>query len=189
MKTDCIVIIDSDVVLIKNLSASQFYAGEAIRLYEQPAVVHEGMSRHRLWTRVAHDLLGLNWTEDLTFPDYVGGVVSWDPTLVRDCLLRVEAVSGIPWSSALSRQLHYSEFILYGTYVRNFGTPEQQSYIEPNTLCHSYWSPIPLDDSGATRFIESYDGNDIAVHIQSNSGTPQEIIDEVVSSLSEGQRL
>ncbi|PQZ91088.1 hypothetical protein CQ018_14070 [Arthrobacter sp. MYb227] len=186
--SDCIVIIDSDVVLIKKLNASQFYSGATVRLYEQPAVVHEGMARHRVWTRVAREMLGLCGTDDATFPDYVGGIVSWDPALVRDCLHRVETVSGIPWASALSKQLHFSEFILYGTYVRNFGTLEQQSYVKPNTLCHSYWSPIPLDRSGASRFIEAYDKNDIAVHIQSNSETPQEIIAGIVNHLSEEQR-
>ncbi|KAA0977551.1 hypothetical protein FQ154_07460 [Paeniglutamicibacter gangotriensis] len=189
LDADGIIIIDSDVVLIRNLSPEQFHAGCAVRLYEKPLAVHSGMERHQLWTRVAHELLGLAWNSDSAFPDYVGGIISWDPVLVKQCLLRVEEVSGKPWATALSRQLHFSEFILYGTFVHNFGTAEQRSFSAPRTLCHSYWSPTPLDGTGAEEFIKAYDGNDIAVHIQSNSGTRQEIVDGVIEALMEGAPL
>lgn len=184
LDADAVVIIDSDVVLIQNFKTSMFADDAAVRLYEHPGAVHPGLARHRHWTRVAHELLGLPWDDQCDFPDYVGGIVSWDPKLVSGCLGRIEEVTGIRWATALSKELHFSEFILYGTYVLHFGTAEQRSFISSRTLCHSYWAPVPMDKAAATNFIDSFDGLDIAVHIQSNSRTPREVVDDVVLALT-----
>ncbi len=180
---DAVVIIDSDVVLIRPMDASTFVRGGAVRLYEKPDAVTADLDRHLTWTRTAYDLLGLPWSDEASFPDYVGGIVSWDPLLLAACLERVQAVSGADWATTVARRLHVSEFILYGTYVRNFGTPAARSFSEPRTLCHSYWSPTPLTHEQADSFAAGYDKRDLAVHVQSNSGTATEVIDRVVSAL------
>ena len=93
-----------------------------MRLYEKPGAVTAGMDRHVLWTRTAHRLLGLPAPESEVHPDYVAGIVTWDPELLAACLARIELVTGTSWASAVGSQLHFSEFILYGTFVRHFGT-------------------------------------------------------------------
>jgi hypothetical protein len=116
-------------------------------------------------------------------PDYVAGIVSWDPSLVTSCLERVQEVTGRTWATAISRELHFSEFILYGTYVRHFAGVEQRSFIQPSTLCHSYWSPTPMSQAQVSGFIEAFGATDVAVHIQSNSSTPGEIREQVLTRL------
>lgn len=184
---DAVVIVDSDVVLIRPMSAEMFFRGESVRFYELKGAVTPEMSRHFAWTRTAHELLGIPWDKEGSFSDFVGGVVSWDPAIVSACLKRIEEVKGTSWAVALSGKLHFSEFILYGIFVRNFGTEQQRAFEASHTLCHSYWSPTPLTGEGAEKFVSQYDERDVAVHIQSNSGTPRQIVDGVVASLTSGR--
>jgi Family of unknown function (DUF6492) len=183
LKCDALVIIDSDVVLVRPLEADTFFRGDAVRIYEKPDGVTAELDRHTRWTRTAYDLLGIPWRGETCFPDYVGGIVSWDPQLAADCLDRIESVSRTDWATAVASQLQFSEFILYGTYARHFGSAEQRSFCEPTTMCHSYWSPVPMSEQEAESFVHDYEQQDIAVHIQSNSGTPTKIVDFVLSSL------
>lgn len=188
LERDGIVIIDSDVVLIRPMPASTFFRGNSVRLYEKPHGITSELARHCRWTRTAYELLGIPWSGELSFPDYVGGIVSWDPELTRRCLNRVAAVAGTDWATAVSKQLHFSEFILYGTYVRHFGTEEQRSFCESSTLCHSYWSSAPLSLEQASVFATELGNRDVAIHIQSNSRTAPAVVDSVVSAMIGGRK-
>jgi hypothetical protein len=180
LPAQAVVIIDSDVVLVRPMPADSYFRGETVRTYENPGGLTGNLPRHVLWTKNAHELLGLPWAEQDSYPDYVGGIVSWDPAVVRGCLTRIEAVTGRDWATAVTRYLHFSEFILYGTYLRHFGSTVQQSFCEPLTRCHSYWSPVPLTQAAASAFVESRSEHDFAVHIQSNSGTEQDLINRIL---------
>lgn len=183
LSCDAVVIIDSDVVLVRPMPVQTYIRNGAVRLYEMPGAVTEDLPRHMQWTRTAHELLGIPWQPLTSFPDYIGGIVSWDPQVVRGCLTRIEEVSGSSWAGTVARRLHVSEFILYGTYARHFGTEHQYSFREPSTLCHSYWSPTPLGEQEADAFVAAYSPRNLAVHIQSNSRTPQQVIEAVVAGV------
>jgi hypothetical protein len=189
LETDAVVIIDSDVVLIRSMPAEAFFRERVVRLYEKPNGITPELARHSRWTRTAYELLGLPWSGEVIFPDYVGGIVSWDPELTLSCLNRVAAVAGTDWATAVAKQLHFSEFILYGTYVRHFGTAQQRSFCAATTLCHSYWSSAPLSFDGARSFAAELTENDVAIHIQSNSHTEPTVVDSVISALSGSDQL
>lgn len=182
---DAVIIVDSDVVLVRKLKAGDFHQAGAVRLFEHPGAIAPGMERHVAWTRTAHRLLGLPPPGPAPFPDYIGGIVSWDPGIVADCLKKIEEVSGRSWGTAIGRELHFSEFILYGTYLRHFGTPGELRFVRPATLCHSYWKPSPMSAQDAETFVQSFTDEDVAVHVQSNSGTALELVDDIVKGLSE----
>lgn len=178
-----VVIIDSDVVLVRPMPAALFLRSGTVRLFEMPNAITGDMDRHVTWTRTAHRLLGLPDPAGPAYPDYVGGIVTWDPELVSACLARVEEVTGKSWATAIAAQLHFSEFILYGTYVRHFGSEQQVAFTEPSTLCHSYWDPAPLTGARVDRFIAAFGPTDIAVHIQSNSVTSGETASQVMAAV------
>lgn len=183
LAADAVVIIDSDVVLVRPMPSDSYFRGDAVRLFEKPGAVTADLQRHLQWTRTAHTLLGLPWKDQESYPDYVGGIVSWDPRIVEACLARIQEVSKTDWATAVTRHLHFSEFILYGTYLRHFGNQTERSFCEPSTRCHSYWSPLPLTDAAAAAFIGAYSDDDLAVHVQSNSGTDQDLIDRILLGL------
>jgi hypothetical protein len=180
---DAVVVVDSDVVLLRPMATELFFRDRAVRLYEKPDAITADMDRHVMWTWAAHQLLGLPAPEATTHPDYVAGIITWDPKLVAACLDRIEEVAGKPWATAIGAQLHFSEFILYGTYVHHFGDRQQRSFTETSTMCHSYWEPVPLRGSRVERFIKAFELSDVAVHIQSNSSTSEAVCRHVLTTL------
>lgn len=184
MKTDAVLVIDSDVVLVRRLNREVFFRGDTVRLYDEPEAIGESMPRHTQWVEAAHELLGLPAPTGKLLTDNIAGVVTWDPKIVKACLARVEEATGKDWATAFGAHLHISEFILYGVYVRNFGTEAQRAYMEPTTLCHSHWEPKAMQYGAVQRFIEEFGPQDIAVHVQSNSQTSIELIDQLAAALS-----
>ncbi|MBP1233438.1 hypothetical protein JOE40_003082 [Arthrobacter sp. PvP102] len=77
--TDATVIIDSDVVLLRPMPAELIFQGRTVRLFEMPNAISSDMDRHVKWTQTAHRLLGLPVPESVTHPDYLGGIITWDP--------------------------------------------------------------------------------------------------------------
>ena len=183
LDADVAVVIDSDVVMLRPTTADLFIRDGSTRFYAKPQAVTPEMDRHTRWTKAAHRLLGLPAPEGDMHPDHVAGITTWDPALVAACLSRVEDVAGAPWFGAISSELHFSECILYGTFVRHFATEQQRSFTEPTTLCHSYWDPAPLTEARARQFIADFGPGDIAVHIQSNSVTSEEVTRQVLDAL------
>lgn len=176
--------IDSDVVLVRPLRAESFVRDGAVRLYTDEDAVSPSMKRHYRWARAAHELLGLPWQDRGSYPDHVAGVVSWDSRLLRECLARVERVAGQPWAAAVAAHLHFSEDILYGTYVRHFGSERDRSHQRDTTRCHSHWSPTPMGPAEAEQFITGFGEEHLAVHIQSTSATDDAITEHILDRLS-----
>lgn len=178
-----LVNIDSDVVLVRPVTTRDFVREGVVRLYGVEDAITPAMKRHYRWCQVAHELLGLPWTGRPSYPDHVGGVVSWDAELLRRCLARVELVTGQHWAVSASRHLQFSEDILYGTYVRHFGSDRDISFQRDHTRCHSYWSPTPMDWDDAAAFIDGFEDHHLAVHIQSNSDTDAAVEARVLDQL------
>jgi hypothetical protein len=183
-RVDAVIIIDSDVALVRPLATERFGTQELIRMYEKPAAITGAMERHIMWTRTAHRLLGLPAPGDGPHPDYIGGLVSWSPEVVRACLRRIEEATGRPWATAIGAEVHFSECILLGTYVRAFGAAGRNYHLDQRSLCHSYWDYVPLGEDEAPAFVEAFGPEDVAVHIQSNSGTPAATVKSIIDALT-----
>jgi hypothetical protein len=172
---DVLAVIDSDVVLIRDVARSTFVRDASVRLYRNPRGITAAMERHTKWEAASARLLGIPPTAE--HADYIAGLITWDPALVAECLARVESVTGSGWASAVGSELHFSEFMLYGSFVHSLGTPEQNAFVSDRTLCHSYWEPFPLSMRDAIRFVDELPEDDVAVHVQSNSRTPADVQD------------
>lgn len=188
IEADALLVIDSDVVLVRPVEAEQFFQGNVVRLYDEPGAIDASKERHVQWVHAAHRLLGLAPPEGDAYSDNVAGIVSWDPQIVAACLRRVETVTKKDWATAFGSELHISEFILYGTYVRHFGTSEQRSFMRPTTLCHSRWTPEALQEEELDEFVRGFGSEDIAVHVQSNSSTGIHLVDQLIGALSESEK-
>ena len=138
------------------------------------------MKRHMRWREITAELLGLEGPSP-DCADYVAGVVSWSPDVVRRMLTRVEEIAGRPWPAVISSQLDFSEFMLYGEFLAALGSASEKAFTSDTTLCHSRWDPSPLGRTEAAEFTASMSPGDIAIHVQSNSGTPEEILDYIAA--------
>jgi hypothetical protein len=170
-----VVLVDSDVELVRPLSCSALVRSDGVvRLYRADGAIDERLPRHVMWHDVARSLLGLPHTPT-PLPDYISSLNVWDRRLVAALQDRIERVNGKPWVDALAAQVHFSEWTLYGVFVDDVAGAPANSFRSSSALCHSYWDTTPLDHASAADFVEHCPEDDVAVLIQSKSGTPLEV--------------
>lgn len=172
---DIVITIDSDVALIRPIAPDDLWRDGTAYLYEWRGAIHDGMRRHLGWCRTARDLLGAPPPSSLPESDHIASLMVWDPRLVRAMHARLEAVNQAHWADVLASRSDFSECILYGIFVREFGSEENRSYLSQRPLSHGYWDTRPLDESAAHRFAEELRPEHMAIHVQSTSDTRREV--------------
>ena len=166
-----VVLADSDLVFIRPVTVASFAPGGRVRLYRSDGGVDESLPRHLRWHAVARDLLGMPPAHDPPLPDYVSSLNCWDSDVVRHMLRQVELATERRWLDAVGKELHFSEWTLYGVFADGFEDAEHVS-LTSESLCHSYWDTVPLTPAGATAFLSSVGDHDVAYMIGAKSNTP-----------------
>jgi hypothetical protein len=176
VEADVVLLADSDVQIIRPVAASMFVDRSHVRVYRKPAGVTAEMKRHVTWHKTARRLLGVLPDGGPPYDDHVSSFISWDPTVVRRAVERIHEASGCPWETAVAREWDFSEYVLVGEYLREFVEPEKRPFTSDRTLCHSYWDSAPLTMDRARAFVESLSPDDVAIHVQSVSGTSADVL-------------
>jgi hypothetical protein len=170
-EADVVLLVDSDVEFIRAFNVETFVRNGVVRFYRKPDEVGERLPRHMTWHRVARALLGLP-PADPPYADYVSCLAAWDPAIVRQMLARVTATTGRPWTTAIARQFHFSEFTLYGVFVDAVIGAPANSFASDDPLCLAYWNETPLNQDGAIDFLRGVKPTDVAAMISAKSATP-----------------
>ncbi|QAY59979.1 hypothetical protein ET475_08205 [Microbacterium protaetiae] len=186
LEADVALLIDSDVLIVRPLVESTFRdkAG-VVRLYRSPHGITPAMTRHLAWQAAARALLGTSKVEPDS-PDYISAFASWDPELVRASTSRVAETTSRDWRDVIGSRLDFSEFIFYGTYVMTLADARYRTNTQQRSLCHSHWDPTPLDLEHADRFLDRLHPDDVAVHIQSNSLTDENVLRHIAERMRSG---
>lgn len=169
-----IVLADSDLVFVRPVTAASIAPGGRVRLYRQDDGVGESLPRHLRWHVAARELLGLPPAPTPPWPDYVSSLNCWDRDVVCGMLQRVEEVTGRRWVEAVGRQLHFSEWTLYGLFADE---AEHAGHVAltGESLCHSYWDTVPLTADAATDLLSAMPEHDVAYMIGAKSHTPSPV--------------
>lgn len=171
-QSDVVLLIDSDVLLIRQVSASSFYRSGRLKLFEMPSGIDASLPRHHLWHATARRLLGLPPYKASTLPDYICWPCAWQPSVVRTMLARVEAVTGLPWPTAVGKELNFSEMILYGVYVREVVGASEELALSDDMHCVNHSHEIALTERQLSQMLSSAKPEDFAIMISAKSGTP-----------------
>lgn len=166
-----IVLADSDLVFIRPATASTFAPGGRVRLYRLDDGVDESLERHVRWHAVAHDLVGLSAPARPPLPDYVSSLNAWDRDVVSRMMRRVEDVTRRRWLEPIGKELHFSEWTLYGVYADQYERGEHVT-LTSESLCHSVWGDVPLTIDEAVAELASVGPHDVAYMIGSKTNTP-----------------
>ena len=171
LDVDMVLLIDSDVELVRPLNEAMLRRGGRAMLYKRPGAVDINLPRHMQWHTVARRLLGLPPAQ---FPasDYITSFCVWDPDALRAMLARIEQVTGQPWMDAITGQRTFSEWTLYGVFAEEVMRYEKEALTE-SSLCHSYWGTVPLTFESAAGFLSGISPDDVAILIQSKTLTPR----------------
>jgi hypothetical protein len=185
INADVLLILDSDVMLIRDVTADHLTKNGHPRLYRKPGAIDVNLPQHVQWHNISRKLLGLP-PASLPAPDYVSSLSVWAPDILRDLLTRIETVTGNPWLDAVTSQETFSEWTLYGIFADAFVENIAEASTELS-LCHSYWDTEPLTEEGAAAFVASTPPHDIAVLVQSKSNTPLPIRKQIANSYKHKQ--
>jgi hypothetical protein len=174
---DTIVMADSDSVFVRPFGIGQFRHGDEVRLYRKPGAIVETSAnryKHSAWVRHAAEALGLPAP---TFPadDYINNLVSWRKDRVRELLARIEATSGHCFALALGRAPTLSEYQLYGAFVDGVAGMAGH-FASADALSHTYWSGEALDSRRLDSFMSELKPHQVALCVQSFTGTPLELL-------------
>ena len=169
-----VLIVDSDVQFIRPFASDTFRRDGVVRFYRKPDEVDDRLPRHVTWHRASRSLLGLPAGGSPPYPDYVAALIACDPLIVRKLLERVESVAGQRWTDVIGRQLHFSEWTLYGVFVDEvLGAP--RAFGAEHSLCHAYWDEVPLTERTLQEFLAATGPDDVAVMISAKSRTPMAV--------------
>lgn len=170
-----LLLIDSDVCFVRNFSIDRILRDCRLLLYRRPDVIGESDAAHAQWCETAGKLLGI----PVRFPtaDYIAQMITWRSSNVRALCRRIEEITNRHWIAAIGNARSFSEYIAYGIFIDLCLGPASGHYHGDTPLCHSYWEYTPLlNAEDVSRFVDHIGQNQVAVGIQSISGTPPELI-------------
>jgi hypothetical protein len=168
-------IVDSDNVFFRAFDASAYAGGEKTPLYVDRGAISAASPLHAVWTRSCDRLLN---QAETGFPadDYVGNVITWDKSSVEDMTLAIEKAARTSWQEALCRTRAFSEYLLYGHFVRNSAAHSIAHEIKTESLAHAYWDGAPLGAEAVAAMVENAPASKVALCIESFSNTPASLI-------------
>lgn len=173
---DAVVFADSDIVLVRPLTASHFVTDGRVRLYRSPGTEHYALDPNfAKWYRGAARLFGVAVEEP--YPaHFVGPLKSWAPDVVQAMCERIEHVAGRPWIDAVARLangLGFSEYTAYGVYVDLVDErARDRHFTADGSYCHLSWNYDLSTPGGRDAFVAGLDPQVVAVLIQSNLRLP-----------------
>jgi hypothetical protein len=135
---------------------------------------------HANWTRNCDRLLGQQEATRFPADDYIGNVIVWDRSALHDMICAIEGTTGKNWIHALCGTRAFSEYLLYGHFVRKSPQHAATHKITTQSLANAYWDEAPLDSAAVIAMINNTREPQVALCIESFSGTPVSIIRDAV---------
>ena len=178
---DDLIFIDSDVELIRDVDLSAFVQNDITYLHEHTAGAD--LPSHRQWRKAACALIGSDAGADFGM-NYIGHMIAWRKETLAALQRRIEAVHAQPWWVSLAQVKNFSEYILYGTFVRSgqdAGALDRHA-LGDLALVHSLWVSDADEDA---RFMEGMTSRHVALHIQSTLPMSRQQRDEKIARLKQ----
>lgn len=175
MDTDVVLVADSDVVLVRPVTAARALIDGRMLLHRLEGGVHAQMPRHVLWHQVARDLLKLPPPPQPPLPDYMSPLTFWQPATVHKLQDRLRETTGRHWIEAFGARLHISEFMLYGVFVDEVLSATDGRPPSDTSVCHKTPDESPMDLHTALEFAGKLGREAVGMMISSKSGTPPEV--------------
>jgi len=178
--------IDSDNVFVRPFDVAGYAGGERTPLYIDRAAIRADSLLHAPWIRNCDRLLGSARPTAFPTDDYIGNVIVWDKAAVRGMTTRIECVTGTDWALALCRTRAFSEYLLYGQFVRMSPEYAGAHEIITESLANAHWDDYPLDADGVQAMVAGMSEREVALCIESFSGTSVSTIRDTVGLSGRG---
>ncbi|WP_188849298.1 DUF6492 family protein [Aureimonas glaciei] len=165
---------DSDVVFLKPFDAGSLQHDGAVEFHRIAHAFSDlpepALGEHRAWSRKAGDLLGLPRTV-VNETGYIATLIAWRTDTAREMVARIEAVGERPAVASLSATRLLSECTIYGRFVDEVEARPDRHVASERRLCRIYWSGGAMSGAEIEGFAETMAPDQVAVGIQSFTGT------------------
>lgn len=161
-----LVFCDSDVAFFRPFGLDDLLVDGKVGLLD----VDFSDDRLRQWTATARRLLGVR-EHGPGYRNYVGHMICWNRETVREMQQRMEASTGVNWQVALARLVSFSEYMIYGTFVREvlgYGAVDHAPSSVP--LVKPCWDVKFMTDAAIDKFFADFDPRTVAVMVHSKIG-------------------
>jgi len=120
------------------------------------------------WTATARRLLGLPQSEG-GYRNHVGYLVCWNRDTVEALQQRIEYASNTQWQLALARTFNFSEYMLYGIFVREVLGYEATNHAPSDVpLIKTLWGRVSTN--GIDELFSDFDPQTIGIMVHSKDG-------------------
>ena len=161
-----LVLCDSDVAFFRPFNRDDFLVNGKVGLLD----VDFNNEMSRQWTATARRLLGLSSLEG-AYRNYVGSVICWNRETLMAMQQKIESCIGINWQIALARTSTFSEYMIYGIFVREVLGYDQVDHAPSSVpLVKHSWGVNLSTASAIDAFFSDFDPRTIAVMIHSKDG-------------------
>lgn len=164
---DILVMTDSDTTFIRPVHINHFMIDGQTGLLD----VDYCADKVPVWTSVAKKMLGLPVAPPLR--GHVGNLIAWRREHMIGLHNHLELMTGMPWQIAIARQRTFSEYILYGIYIRQvLGYGASRHAPSTRALVKQPWDFDLSTDAGLRSYFDAIEPDNIAVMIHSKGGLP-----------------
>jgi Family of unknown function (DUF6492) len=164
---DILVMTDSDTTFVRSFTVENFLIDGKTGLLD----VEYCAGMVPTWTSVATKLLGLPAEPPLR--GHVGNLIAWRREHILGLHNHIERATGLPWQIAIARKRTFSEYILYGCYLRDvvgYGASYHAS--STRALVKQPWDHDLSTQAGLKTYFDAIEPDNIAVMIHSKDGLP-----------------
>lgn len=162
---ETLVMVDSDTAFVRPFAPDHVREGDRTGLLD----VDYCAGMVPTWTGVAASLLGLSGAQVLR--GHVGHLIAWERAHMLGLQDHVERVTGLPWQLAIGRHGTFSEYILYGVYVRAvLGYAKSRHAPTTRPLIKQPWDYDMRSEAGRAAYFGEIAPENIAVMIHSKDG-------------------
>ena len=95
----------------------------------------------------------------------------WDKATVRAMTEQIQSATGTSWALAMCRKRPFSEYLLYGRFVASSPDRLAAHQIVERSLALAHWEESRLDKSSIEAMLQDALPDQVALCIQSYSGT------------------
>lgn len=159
---------DSDTAFVRPFSGADLMIEGRIGLLD---VAFQNRDIIR-WSRTSRKILGLSVDDSRAHRGHVGNMICWDRATAIAMREHISRVHGLPWQIVLARCPTFSEYMLYGTFVREvLGYDASPHAPSDRPLVKANWGEPIGDEPSATDFVSDLAPETVAIMVHSKDGS------------------
>jgi hypothetical protein len=181
---DILGFVDSDVAFVRPFDYKSFIRNGDVRLYRESNSIPGDWKNFVRWYDTASNLLGVS-PISYPAPNFVGDLNTWKRSNVFKLHKHLEDRYGRPWIETLARNLHWSEYILYGMFVEHVLKETAEHYFDERYPGLHYFSTEPMSPQEIGEFLAQAEPHHITVMISAKANIPPQSYEHLVLDLAQ----